>query len=91
VQKTRKRQQLTRTEQLEFLLATCHRLMLEPHGGEARRFATRLLATADLLAEKDDQPLVAALIKEACAHADELAPAPARSMSARSPRAFTRR
>jgi hypothetical protein len=68
-----KRQQPARTEQLEFLLAACHRVTLEPHDREARRIAARLLTMAEVSAEKNDSSLVAALIKEIRAHADELA------------------
>jgi hypothetical protein len=96
MQSIRKRQRLTQTEQLEFFLATCHRLTLEPHDGEARRITAHLLTAADLSAEKGDSPLVAALIKQARGHTHELAfrleaGAPARCMSAPSPRASARR
>lgn len=69
----RKPRPLPRTEQIEFLLAACHRLMLEPRDAKARSMAMILLMTGDLSAETGDSRLVACLIKEARAHADELA------------------
>jgi hypothetical protein len=62
-----------RAEQLAFLLASCHRLMLDPQDGNVRQFAAVMMAQADVTPHDGDLPLAGALVKEARAHLDELA------------------
>jgi hypothetical protein len=62
-----------RVDQLNALLASCHRLLLDPRDEEARTLAVLVLGAAALAERADDTRLATALVAEARAHAEELA------------------
>lgn len=62
-----------RRRAIAVLVRGCHRLMLQPHDAEAQAALVAVLATARVAEAEVDSLLVAALVKEAAAHADELA------------------
>jgi len=58
---------------LAILIRGSQRLLLRPHDTDVRQALVVLLATVPLTFGEDDSLLISALVKEACAHADELA------------------
>lgn len=65
--------QTSRTEAIAILSRSCRRLLLHPDHSEARAVAALLLATVPLTGADRDSLLITALVKEARAHAEELA------------------
>jgi len=63
----------SRAEALVSLIRGSQRLLLQPHDADARQALLVLLATVPLTVGEEDPLLITALVKEACAHADELA------------------
>ena len=63
----------SRAEALTVLIRNSQRLLLQPHDADARQALVVLLAAVPLTSGEDDSLLITALVKEACAHADELA------------------
>ena len=65
--------QTSRTEAIALLSSNCRRLLLQPDDGDVRQMLAFVLATAPLTFGDFDSLLITALIKEARAHAEELA------------------
>jgi hypothetical protein len=63
----------SRAEALTVLIRSSQRLLLQPHDADARQALVVLLAAVPLTSGEDDSLLITALVKEASAHADELA------------------
>jgi hypothetical protein len=65
--------QTSRAEAIALLSSNCRRLLLQPDHGDVRHMLAVVLATAPLTFGDSDSLLITALIKEARAHAEELA------------------
>jgi hypothetical protein len=65
--------QTSRAEAIALLSRCCCRLLLQPDDGDARDVLAFVLATVPLTFCEEDSLLITALVKEAQAHAEELA------------------
>jgi hypothetical protein len=65
--------QASRAEAIALLSSNCRQLLLQPDHGDVRQMLAFVLATAPLTLGDSDSLLITALIKEARAHAEELA------------------
>lgn len=65
--------QTSRAEAIELLSRSCRRLLLQPSHDDTRHMLAFLLATTPLALGECDSLLITALVKEARAHAEELA------------------
>ena len=65
--------QTSRAEAIELLSRCCRRLLLQPSHDDTRHMLAFVLATTPLALGECDSLLITALVKEARAHAEELA------------------